>query len=357
VITRRAWIAGAAAVRALAAPLPRPVGRGPVPGSSQAVVVESVPLAHTAQFFAGSVKDALNDVNRALKAGGSSLERAVKLNFALASDDVAKDIRLGSRHLPPAVSLVTGTLPRAGYVVGVDAIGVSTKGAMRTTDVSVLAPGGRTYVSGQSANGSIPDATRATMEKLHNALKHQGLSWNHVVQVKSFLDPIQSADEVRAIIAGYFGKNAPPQVFVEWTSRGKIEIELIAEASTAQVPIEYLTPAGETASPVFSRIARVAHPATIYISGLYGAGTDGAAEIHGIFAELKRVLEETNSDLLHMAKATYYVANDTVSKQLNEIRPSYYDPKRPPAASKAPVSRVGQAGRTVTLDMIAVPRG
>jgi len=50
------------------------------------------------------------------------------------------------------------------------------------------------------------------------------------------------------------------------------------------------------------------------------------------------------------------LATDDTSKKFGEMRPRYYDPKRPPAASKAPVTSTGLAGKTLTLDMIAVPR-
>ena len=53
-------------------------------------------------------------------------------------------------------------------------------------------------------------------------------------------------------------------------------------------------------------------------------------------------------------KATYYITDEDASRALNELRPKYYDPARPPAASKATVAGVDPAGRNVTLDMIAV---
>ncbi|MGE3314127.1 MAG: hypothetical protein AB7O26_03345, partial [Planctomycetaceae bacterium] len=65
--------------------------------------------------------------------------------------------------------------------------------------------------------------------------------------------------------------------------------------------------------------------------------------------------ERVRSDLKHLAKATYYVTNDDVSGKLTTLRPKYYDPKHPPAASKASVTGVGMEKCTITLDMIAVP--
>ena len=44
------------------------------------------------------------------------------------------------------------------------------------------------------------------------------------------------------------------------------------------------------------------------------------------------------------------------ASKLNELRPKFYDPKRPPAASKAFVPGVGLAGPSLMIDMIAVQR-
>ena len=57
-----------------------------------------------------------------------------------------------------------------------------------------------------------------------------------------------------------------------------------------------------------------------------------------------------------MAKATYYVTDGEVSEQLGAKRSKVYDPKRPPAASKATVAAVGNKGERIAVDMIAVPK-
>jgi enamine deaminase RidA (YjgF/YER057c/UK114 family) len=75
-----------------------------------------------------------------------------------------------------------------------------------------------------------------------------------------------------------------------------------------------------------------------------------------IFDALGGIAKQTGSDLEHLVKATYYVTDADASRQLNELRPRYYNPLRPPAASKAMVRGTGQSGRTVTLDMIAVTK-
>jgi enamine deaminase RidA (YjgF/YER057c/UK114 family) len=74
-----------------------------------------------------------------------------------------------------------------------------------------------------------------------------------------------------------------------------------------------------------------------------------------VFDRLKGVLAESGSDFNHLVKATYYVTDEDASTALNKLRPNYYDPKRPPAASKVKVAGTGFPGRTLSLDMIAVP--
>jgi len=76
--------------------------------------------------------------------------------------------------------------------------------------------------------------------------------------------------------------------------------------------------------------------------------------VRDLFEQLREVLAATGSDLRHLAKATYYVTDEDASDALNKLRPEYYDPARPPAASKATVHGVGAADRTVSMDMIAV---
>jgi enamine deaminase RidA (YjgF/YER057c/UK114 family) len=107
---------------------------------------------------------------------------------------------------------------------------------------------------------------------------------------------------------------------------------------------------------VFSRIARLSHPATIYYSTLYSqrAG-DEPGQIRGVFAQLDAAARRARSDLRHLVKATYYVTTDDVGQQLTDIRRGLYDPERPPAASKATVAGTGVEGRVFTMDMIGVP--
>jgi enamine deaminase RidA (YjgF/YER057c/UK114 family) len=183
-----------------------------------------------------------------------------------------------------------------------------------------------------------------------------------IVQLKVFLEPMSEVTAVRKEITEFFGGQSPPTVFVEWISGNPpVEIELIATAkgdsSKEADSVSFLTPPGTTGSKVYSRIARVNHGRLIYVSGLYGMNSsDGGGQVRELFGSLGGILKKTGSDFEHLAKATYYVTDSEASNKLNELRPEFYNPQRPPAASKAKVKSVGVPGRTVTMDMIAVTK-
>ncbi|MBI3866487.1 MAG: RidA family protein [Planctomycetia bacterium] len=362
-------------------------------GSSGAVIVPDLPLAHTGQFLpldakgnlvgagdaAVQVDAVLSQVDAALKTVDSGEKPViVKLHVIAADLAAAGKVReaLAKRFAgdqKPAVSCVVGRLRAPGALVALDAVavlsskvnarGVPAKSLARAAPVAVLSPGPKVYVSGQAEKGSdVAEMTRNTLNSLEATLKHLGLGLKDIVQVKSFVGPFETVPQAEAEIVKFFAGRSPipPLVFVEWTTAPSIEIELIASAAGAardqSDTVEFITPPGMSSSPVFSRVARMSAGPSIYISGLYGkTANNGATEVREIFGELKDVLGKTGSDLRHLVKATYYVSTNEASTKLGEIRPEYYDPKRPPAASKAPVTSTGRDGRTITIDMIAAP--
>ena len=75
-----------------------------------------------------------------------------------------------------------------------------------------------------------------------------------------------------------------------------------------------------------------------------------------VFDKLQEVLAKTGSDMRHLVKGTYYVCDDDAARWVDRTRPLVFDPDRPPAASKVMVHGMTMAGRTMTIDMIAVER-
>jgi enamine deaminase RidA (YjgF/YER057c/UK114 family) len=335
----------------------------------------------TAAELAAQLDNVLDQLHVALAEARSGLERVVKLNLYLARPEIASEVqRVLAVRFPgankPAVSMVVTPLPHPEALVAADAVAATDfnpgNAVQRQGNAIIIAPNGtRIYVAGQAERGdSLAEATRKTLESLRGTLRFLGRGDADIVQLKAFLTPMREAAVVRREVAAFFGdRPAPPLVLVEWKSSSTtpIEIELIAWGGHdgAGDAVEYLTPPGMTASPVFSRVARINRSPTIYVSGLYASpgepGSDpnnaaaGEREVKEVFASLDRILKQASSDFRHLAKATYYVSTDAASAKLNELRPKFYDPQRPPSASKAVVAGLGRSGIGLTLDMIAVP--
>jgi len=356
----------------------------------QAVVVGEVPLVYTTQLLPlgldgevlkpGDIKaqaeQVLDTLAVVLEPAKSALSRTVKLNICVAHADLIQQVNAvfltrfpGSNQ--PAATIVVTTLPKAEALVAMDAVAVAEESPSGVTfmkkpalerDIcaaAVLPAGPKIYVSGMADTNALPEGTRKTLEKLMSVLGHFGLQKTDVVQLKAFLEPMAKAELVRQEVTTFFGELTPPLVLVEWRSPAPnppIEIEVIAAAkgdfSKETETVSFLTPPGTTSTKVFSRVARVNHGKLIYMSGFYGKVT----ATRNIFSAIRQISLACGSDLEHLVKATYYVSSEEASKALNDIRPEFFNPKRPPAASKAMVRAVGISETTVLVDMIAVTK-
>ena len=363
-------------------------------GASDAVLVDDATLVHTAQLTAldrqgtllgkenvqAEIEHVFANLSATLAIAKSNLDQIVKLNVYITAPELRTAVEAAlaksfSSNRKPAVSYVVTRLPIADARIALDAVAVSGDPIPRVklapveqlpsskaAHLSITPPGSRIYVAGQAEKGAnLGEATRLTLESLRKTLESLGRGDEDVVQLKAFLSPMDDVKTVMAAMNDFFGKRdrLPPLVFVEWTAP-LIEIELIAwGGNQLEAPaVEFITPPGMTASPVYSRVARINRTRSIYTSGLFAADAgDAAAETRAIFEQLEQVLGQSKSDFKHLAKATYYCSTNAASQKLNELRPNYYDPKRPPSASKAMVRGVGKNDCELTLDMIAVPSG
>lgn len=374
-------------------PLGAPAGR------SQAIVVDRAPLVFTRQLFStgsdgklvgvGSAEkqseQLLTNLETVLKAAGSGLDRLVRLHVYALSHEAAECVveQLRKRVDPevrPAFTVVLTPLPHREALVAADAIAVAAAASRGRTlvapvvaadyvapagkairaDAAILPPGGVAYLSGVPAAGGLTEsAVTKAMNILLGTLRQLNLSPADIVQIKVFLSPASSAEDVlRQIDPLFADQPTPPVTFVEWLASVPVEIELVAQLPSHATPkpaLEYFTPAEFRPSPGFSRAALVRSSRQIFTSGLSPRieGTIGA-QTRDVFRQLQEIAAAAGSDMGHLAKGTYYTSADNASHALNKVRPEFFDPERPPAASKVMVHGVGQAGRTITIDMIAV---
>lgn len=362
-------------------------------GEARAVIVEGYPLVHTRQLLPldgqgklvgeGAVEQQIEQVlanlETVLGVAGSGMEKLVRLNIYADAPATADKVRevLAARPgaaVHPAITVVVTPLPEPKALVAVDAVAVaaeegkdvtllrcdSVAGSSECADAAVLPPGGVVYLSGHPDKSPLPEAAGKSLAALLEIGDQLKLAPSQVVAVKAFVQSAADAEVVRTELKKAFpGQIAPPVTFVEWIATAPVEIEMVVSLplgeSRPAEPVRYYTPPKAKASPTFSLVALVQTPRQIYISGLSArAAGNGEAQVRDVFEQLKAILAESGSDLLHLAKGTYYVSDDDSSEMLNKLRPEYFDPKRPPAASKVTVHGVGQAERGLTLDMIAV---
>jgi enamine deaminase RidA (YjgF/YER057c/UK114 family) len=362
-------------------------------GMAQAVAVQGHPLVHTRQLLPldaegnligqGAVEKQIDQVIANLEAvlatADSGLDRLVRLHVCAQSPEVAQAfvaavaLRVEAPQRP-AVSLVQSPLVHEQAMIAVDAVAVSdrqgedvslmqceaTSTHEQCADVSVMPRGGVVYLSGQPDKSPLAEATTKSLTTLLEVVDQLQLKRSQIAQMKVFIQPATAAEDVLGEVKKVFnGQLVPPVVFVEWIASAPIEIEMVlhlplSEDQPAEM-LRFYTPPGVKPSPTFSKVAIADTEQQIFVSGLTSreAG-DGTAQVRDVFGQLEQILSDSGSDFLHLAKATYYVSDDDASKQLNELRPEYYDPQRPPAASKATVHGVAQVDRTLSIDMIAV---
>ena len=345
---------------------------------SAAVAPAGAPLVFTAQLLplneqgrvssdsdaAAQTQHLLQRLEGVLQRCGSSIEGLVRLNLYAAGDEAAQVAsRLIAAQTQAPLSIVVTDQPQPGVLVSLDAVAVARddiEGGV-TQDAALLRGSGATFISGQAAKGDMATATRDTMAGLGRTLQFLNLVPDDVVHVKAFLQPMQDAATARQEIDAFFAPNpAPPLTLVQWTMKAPIEIELVVKESRREATggdtIEFLTPPWFQASPIYCKVTVVRHGSLIFTSGLVSSagGKQPSDEVRDMFVGLRELITKAGGDMKHLAKATYYPATDATSKALNDVRPEFYDPQRPPAASKAPARGTGVSGRNITIDLIGV---
>ena len=345
--------------------------------SVSAVVIDDCPLLHSSQMWSTDTEQLWQRVQALLKKSRSDTSSIVKLNlYATSSERLAvfeADIleRFPDTRRPAVCAVVTPLPNRTEVALDFVAAGKTTSSDFKRgvkviredKDVARILPEGkRIYISGQAARDeNLRNATEKTLEGLLDTLKFLNGEAEDVVAIKVFLTKMHDGEYVQQAATETFGKgNEPPVVFVQWQSSKSVpvEIELIGWGGAAdqqQEVVEYLTPPNLSASPVFSRVCRINHGKSIYLSGLSAFNADANQHVVDTFGLLENTLALVESSSQYLVKATYYVTDGEISSSLGQYRPKVYNSKRPPAASKAIVPIIGSQRQRFLMDMIAVP--
>ena len=387
---------------------------GAVEGTSAAAIVGDVPLAHTGLILPidpdGYRKGMLVgegdagrqfhrvvvNLRRALESVGSGLDRLVKVNvYATSRQALEAAKQRFAEAMPegvkPAANFALTRLPTEGALVALDAVAVAPKNAERDNrngarsstgsdgnenraagdkvggaKVSVMPPGGAAYYSGQvvwddPGDSNRPDTTKETLEAFEKRLEYLNLDRSNVARVKVHVTDMKDADAVRRAVKSFFGPDAPPLVLIGWDHQLPVEIEMLAYAppqsfqKQQQGPVQHINPPFLSASPAYSRIARVHGGKRIFISGLYARQPGNhEQQIRDIFRQLGRILEKTGSDFDHLVKAHYATIGREPWGPLHQVRTELYDPDRSPTSTLTPMEQLGMKDRTITIQMIAV---
>ncbi len=357
-------------------------------------------LIHTTQLFPPMTSDGkeksttadqlsglLSELDLILKEHNSGLEWVAKLNLYVSDpgdcDEVRKLVgKWYKERRRPAITVVSTSLPRSAAKVALDAVAVveksekpggveiwsdfaSERGRTYGGEALAAVAGSKTdlvYISGRASKADdLAAGTKGTVEELMSVLKILGAGPKNVIQIKAFLNPMSEAAFAAEAIQSFFEEgDRPPVVMVEWTSSSyPTEIEIIAaipERDSATDAVMYMTPPWDKSSPVYSKVAVLKDHDIIYIGEMVGDAEVAAdVEVKTLYDHMQQAVEAAGSDFRHLVKATYYFTDPAVSKELNTFRPTVYDPKRPPTASKISLKDIGVAGRGMLIDMIAVP--
>jgi enamine deaminase RidA (YjgF/YER057c/UK114 family) len=354
------------------------------------------------QSPAEQARAALARLDRSLQAAGSGLAGLVRVTVYADSDETAEIVAAELPSVLPAgtsvaLTLMAGQLPTepTGAKLSIDAVAIplgkpvppatdkvapanpgvrhvaeaATAKPGEFAELSMLPAGDVLFISGQAEKGAtLEEATDRTLEGLARTLDWLGLGLDDVVETRSFVAPMEGdLNRVRERFRhGFANRPVPASTFLECTAPApSIEIEYVV--SSRKVPlaerlkrhnlsaeagdtVAYLTPPWMTASPVFCRATQVQRGPLVYFGGVAGDPAAEGGEIRDLFRRLDRTARQAGCDLRHLAKATYFVSRAELVPQMGKIRPEFYDPKRPPAASLATVRGAGGAG--VRLDMI-----
>lgn len=359
--------------------------------AASVVCVQGYPLVFTGQAFPeaanggalpedldAQLKLAWDHLVRIVQEAGSEKEKIVRIGVSIAQqDDATHTIDFIRQQFSddwlPSITAVITPLPREKARVAFDAVAYSeeptsdvkpvrlTNDSNAASDAAVCPPGGLVFFSGLPDKSPLPKAVENAVKALLETAKGLHVEKKDILQVRVFLQPMGEMPAVLEELKRAFPDGTmPPVILTEWIASAPVEIEMVARLPSQAVlgsdVVRFYNPPGVKPSPTFSKVAIVQTDRFVFFpSFLSRKDGSGQEQVNDVFDQLTEGLKLAGSDLRHLVKGTYYVVDKEASDAIDAVRKERYDPERPPAASKVTIHGVGRAGRTVGVDMIAVP--
>lgn len=327
------------------------------------------------------VEQLLANLEALLNENGSGWDKLVRVHGYVANPQAAGVLVEGlAKRIPdgqrPALALVETPLPLGGADLAVDVLAISAEnvdvltlrrsaqiwGEEGFADVALVPVSGLAFFSGYPEKGEPAEAASKSLAGLLELGQQLGVVRADIAFLKVFAQPVGLSEVVKTKLRSVFADQlVPPVAYVEWIASAPVEIEMIAVLRTLSAlqdgKIRFYNPPGVKPSPTFTRVVLTAPGVYAFTGGVTAEqASDGTGEVRAIFEDLGNILREIGSDFRHLIKATYYVSGKESSTALDKLRPEYFDPSCPPAASKVTVHGVAVPDRSIVVDMIALVR-
>jgi 2-iminobutanoate/2-iminopropanoate deaminase len=281
----------------------------------------------------------LEDLDRTLKAAGSSLQNAASINVYLKNqgDFAAMNevYRTFFKENPPARTTIVADLVIANGLIEMSAIGIPNgveRVAVHPPDW-VKAPNPYSYaiktgttlflaglISRNGKDNSVVDGDVSTQAKtaLDNAgqiLKAAGYDYSDVVAVRNYISDTKYFAEMNKVYQGYFPKDPPARATVVaplTAPQYLFETTMVAVKGARQA---ITTPAADGTpgkpNPNLSSAIKVGN--RLYVSGLLGNTADNkgdtTAQTRELLARAERTLKAAGYDWGHVVDGVVYITD------------------------------------------------
>lgn len=243
-----------------------------------------------------------------------------QLNLAHASSNTSHNRCVFAQHADPATSL---TCIEPDSTTGTSkAVIADHLSLVHTTQIL---PVDR---QGQIVPGGLSNQTQQVLASLRAVLGSARCDLETVAKLNVYISPSNAISVVSQALAREFSHaNKPAATFVVTllpNPAARVAMDAVAVPHVQSKPskVEWISPLGHQDREIIPAAMPPPGP-LIYVSGM----------------------ADTN-----------HLSDDFAGNKLNDIRAEFFNPLRPPAASKAKVRGVAVADKTITVDMIAVTK-